>query len=402
MPPNNPFSSRPTRISREELILRQTERENRRKQLRSNWEIFETFAVEIENSMVRPTFNLPEGFSFSHDASTFTPIKATSSFLKVNKEASKYLRVQTKTFGCEVISTYPLKLNDEEDILAIKEVLDNMYLYGGESTSERSGIHIHITVPKSLKILKNILIHAVNNEDIFYYLGGMGQEFRGIHNGSIYCRPMTKKGPPVVRGKSSRTYAQVLNVRDLLESSSLEEFAERYGNILNTGVRHYPPSRYTWINFVTIFRQGSLEYRVFNTTIASQILKATIAFCLDFTKYCLIDAFTTDETELDVHSIFSEHSKESILERFLELANRINLSEKYTQILYEGIVNVPKIELVNEYVFSHLMYHAQGDRTNKEGYWRYSDYSPPKLELDEDEEIKVPHFVDIHNISRSQ
>jgi len=372
-------------------------RNTNRGKMRTTFEMGETFGIEIENNDTIPDFELPSGFCFTHDASVRTPVEANRNGIKISGEKHKLLKTSRQTHGVEVASQYPLKIC-EDDIFKIKTVIDQIYLNGGAFNTTRSGIHIHTTIAKSLKIIKTVLKYCLYLEDVFYYLGGMGQEFRGIKNDSIYCRPITGNGPQVVRCKSAKSLCQVFNAEELLEVKELDEFKLKYGNIRDFGTSGYPPVRYSWINFVTIFRQSSLEFRVFNTTLSSSLLKATISFCMEFTRFCLVETFNKEHSkELEINSIFAEHAKEDVLDRFLEICKLIELDSEYIQILYEGIENVPEIKLEDTLVYSHLMFHARGDKTKKSGYWGNTNHSPKTVNK---AEVKKPFFEDVHNLSR--
>ena len=50
-------------------------------------------------------------------------------------------------------------------------------------------------------------------EDVFYYIGGQGYEYRGaVVNESQYCRPITEWGPQCVEVGSSGKFAQLYHV----------------------------------------------------------------------------------------------------------------------------------------------------------------------------------------------
>jgi hypothetical protein len=260
---------------------------------------------------------------------------------------------------------------------------------GEPLTSERSGIHFHVSVPYNLRILKSIVRLGANLEDFYFYLGGFGYEHRGNKNNHIYCRPITQYGPTVVKYSSTEGH-QVFNIKDLLDAKDVKEFWWRYYATARDGGRagdHYSPVRYHWLNLLSLIQKGSLEFRVFNKTLNVDYIMAALEVCTKFVDLAMVSSYDTLKTGdfLSKNSIYLDRSKEEIVNTFNIFADRTNLSEKTYSIVQKIIKQTPHINIDKEYCFTH-----------KQGYdspFKGSDYHPELISL---KSVKTPNFVDIH------
>lgn len=304
-----------------------------------------------------------------------------------------------RTYGLELVSNI---IDTSMPYLdSLKKMTSDLISMGESPRSYRAGFHVHINTPINLKVLKSICRLGRNLEQVFFLLGCMGYDYRGFRNDSTYCRPITKWGPVCVPTKDDK-YAQVFNSLDLIRSKSIQEFKTKYGDHLNITGR-YIPLRYHWLNLTTLFSQGSLEFRIFNKSLDPTILYAIIEFCKSFSLYAIESSFKESQADgmMGINSVFDVdiHDKEKIIEKFEAFVDVSNLKEKQdvVETLYFLLSSgeIESIILPKTYVFSHLQFHALGNRVRT--HWpKRKDY--PTTFVDEGL-IKRPNFVDRHNLN---
>jgi len=160
-----------------------------------------TCGLEIETDFICPEVffknasrNLQENFAPTHDASVESDVSFASGLYLKN---SFNLNSRGIVIGTELVSN--IFNSDEETFLkTLIELTEFLENFGEPTTSERSGIHFHISLTNpALKIIKNILILGGHYESLFFRIGGMGYKFRGEKNDSIYCRAYNKCGAPL-------------------------------------------------------------------------------------------------------------------------------------------------------------------------------------------------------------
>jgi hypothetical protein len=329
-------------------------------------------------------------WSTTRDASIETDCQTLGGIIvnKLPDKLKKYFRTSKNTSGVEFVS-HIMDYNEIEKIeLALNSLVELLRICGEPLTSERSGIHFHITMPYNLRILKSIVRLGANLEDFYFYLGGFGYEHRGNKNDHIYCRPITEYGPTVVQydGKNGH---QVFNIKDLLESKTANEFWYRYyATSVERQQDHYCPVRYHWLNLLSLVQKGSLEFRVFNKTLNVDYIMAALETCIKFSELAIASSFDTLKAEdfITKNSIYLKRDKETILSSFSSFAERTRMSDKSYTIVREIINKTPEIKIEPEYCLSH-----KNDAISP--YRGQSGYSPRLVPL---EVVKKPKFVDIH------
>jgi hypothetical protein len=305
-------------------------------------------------------------------------------------EKSKKLfgSLKTITTGVEYVSNYFEFTNAAEIETHLNFLMEHLRSLGEPPTSERSGIHFHISMPVNLQILKSIIKIASHMEDIFYYIGCFGYEHRGNKNDLIYCRPITAYGPVVLRMGDGENGQQVFTCESLLKSESVQRFWKNYCGVnYREGVKdHWHPVRYHWINLLSLVQKGSLEFRLFNKTLNTDYIMAALEFCVKFSNYILALSFagSYDLSIFTENSIYADRDKESILKTFYIFSDKISLSQKSRDILEEIIKISPKVNVDKVYCLSH-----------REAYT-----SPFKFDSEHKfiplTEVKKPNYVDIH------
>lgn len=312
------------------------------------------------------------------------------------------IKLERKRAGNEFVSVV-LDSESEKFTPIIKNLCKTLIEMGDSSISERSGIHVHVSLPGvTLEILKSIVRLGRNLEQVFFLLGCMGYDFRGNSNDSIFCRPITKKGPLIARvGYRETGFAKSFHISHLLEAKSIEDFRIRYGNINRRNSR-YVPVRYHWLNLKTLWDYGTLEFRVFNKTLNPLHIISIVEICKLFTKYAVGTSFKIlkEDKFLGENSVFDIESKEPVvrrLQKFLELMDCRPDAFKTLMAIAEKSPVESLHTLNNEYVFCHLMFHAGGDRCPT--LWQEEEYTPFYVNKSK---VKKPVWKDSHNLANER
>lgn len=362
-------------------------------------EIGETCGIEYESDYIVAQ-NLPDSLRVfwrqTHDASIESDKFILNSGLIVENTKNKIVNFLVRS-GCTVGTEFTsviLKASESLTLEVLKRFTDYLGENGHLETSERSGIHFHISLPNpTLSILKSILKMGSNLESLFFTLGGMGYNFRGEKNDSIYCRPITQNGPtfiPYYHGG----YVKCFEINRLLETKNQEEFWENYGD-LKTLYSRYQPVRYSWLNLYPMCPwgeyKGTLEFRVFNTTLNPYYIFAVLNLCKLFTEYAITNSKDIKFSEyLGENSIFNIENKGQI-KKILEISGEFLKIEDNIYYILEDIVNASPIpKLNNENVFSHLLF------SRRSGMPSYFFKNIPDLQSVDSTQIIKPKFVDVH------
>jgi len=336
--------------------------------MRGNFPLIDTIGIEFESLYTHednpPTQGVKEFFNNSHDASIQTDMlymlggRAYGNIS--NKDFKlKLLNRNTVTVGNELVTVpiydkYLLKK-------VVKRITTNLFEAGETTRGTRESLHIHVCFPFNLEILKRILNVSLVLENFFFSIGCLGYEFRGLYNNSIYCRPFSEFGPPVVLDNS--TPRQVLNIDDLFKTNSLESFWNLYGNIGMGGNNRYHPARYFFINLYSLLLHDTLEFRVFNKTLDSNRILALVELCQGICKIIIDEHKYNFICSLGRKSIFTITDMDNNLDILNALDSVLNFNDETLQILKDIIIYSPPYKLKSEYVYTHVKkYLERGNR----------------------------------------
>lgn len=356
--------------------------------------IIDGVGVEFEIMMLSPNLLSGSrelsslGFNVTSDASVESRIRGTGTFSLMGDADFPILNSRTSKVGGELVST--VFNTSETDMLAVFKALTSYLSREGEpETSERASIHYHISYPFNLRILKSVVRLAANMEDIFFQIGCMGYKHRGEINDATYCRPITRKGPMVIKNIDDNN-VQVFNLQELLEAEKLTDFWRRYGDLANERMANsrYVPVRYHWINLKSLLNQNSLEFRVFNTTLNPIFIWATLSFCQAFASFCIGNNNSYKQMKsLDmtkINSAFNPRTKEEMKIALDSFSKLVEIDSYVLEVLKDIIDFSPRVEFKEEYIYSHLR--------NIPTHWANGEYTPPLIKG----KVRQPEFVDIH------
>ncbi len=355
----------------------------------------ETCGIEFETENITSfqLNKLKDMWNVTHDASIESDAYMLNNGMILKNNNFRNIPTRRVIVGTEIVSNI-LNSGSEDFKQTIIELTNIIQEAGEPAEGLRSGIHFHFSLPNpNLRILKSILRLGRYFETLFFTIGCMGYEFRGLKNDSIYCRPITFEGPPCVVGSDGRNY-QCYNIKDALKAKNIDEFWEIFGDLKNHSGR-YNPIRYSWLNIYPLAPwgdyRGTLEFRIFNKTLNPLFIYAAAILCKKFLELALISSYDTlkENSLTRINSIFDkEIKKENIKEHLFTLANMVDMDKDVVQILL-NIIDQSEIPYLNSYyVFTHI-------RPNRyEPYWNRSTFYKPQPIIDR--QIRSPQYVDIH------
>lgn len=201
--------------------------------------------------------------------------------------------------------TPPLKYEDIEILQNIVRKLKK----AGAKVDSSCGIHIHVDganhTPESLRHLVNFM---TARQDLIYESLEIGS--RANH----WCQ------------KLSRNLLNEMKKDKDLSNASMEQIWYSPANDDYRGGidhQHYNSTRYHGLNLHSFFTKGTVEFRLFNSTLHAGKIKAYIQFCLALSAW----AITTNE-KIVFHSMagYSSEQKVTIMRNIL--TNRLGLYGK--------------------------------------------------------------------------
>jgi hypothetical protein len=361
--------------------------------------LFQNIGLEIEysNQILSPKKldiinNL--GWSLHHDASVMSRIptldKSTPVYVSDEKFSSLPLNcLSYNDMGGEIVSpiSNPNSIEFINNLTTICSLLQNE----GE-TSPRASVHVHINIGNQLNLhtLKSILVWGQLLEALIYRIFSVGNEHRGVVNNFNYCRPITSFGPPCVI-LSKQRHGNIFYVNDLLNSSSEDDFWMKMGDSINTNSKRMHPARYVWLNLMSNWKYGTLEWRPANLTLDPYIIRSLIYFCQVCTQlmYCTTPRLYNELKEKPINSLFNPLSDAENMEYFNMVIREFpSVYATFIDILLELYRTGSFPSITNAPVLSHMV--EKDDYV----YFLDNDYLPPTYPK---ATILKPVYQDLHN-----
>ena len=159
-----------------------------------------------------------------------------------------------------------------EDIETLQTIIRKLREAGAKANSS-CGIHIHVDgsnhTPKSLKKLINFM---VARQDLIYEALNIGAR------GDQWCR---KLNPQLL--------VEMRKDKNLSKSSAENIWYSRANDNYCGGIdhQHYNTTRYHGVNLHSYFSKGTVEFRLFNSTLHGGKIKAYIQFCLAVSSWAI-------------------------------------------------------------------------------------------------------------------
>ena len=154
-----------------------------------------------------------------------------------------------------------------EDIGTIQELIRKLRSAGAKVNSS-CGIHIHIDAsPHDVKTLRNIVNIMAAKEDLLYKTLKVD-----VHR-EHYC------------AKADTRFLDELNSK---RPSSMSDFEHIWYNGPSGRNYHYDESRYHGLNLHSVFSKGTIEFRLFNSTLHAGEIKSYIQLCMAISHQALV------------------------------------------------------------------------------------------------------------------
>lgn len=165
--------------------------------------------------------------------------------------------------------TPPLKY---EDIEALQNIIRKFKEIGGVPHSS-CGIHIHIDgANHTATSLRRMVNFMLSRQEIIYEALNIGARK------DRWCRPICKKLYDTMKKESNLT-------KDKAEQIWYSEANDNYWGGVNHN--HYNETRYHALNLHSFFSKGTVEFRLFNSTLHAGRIKAYIQFCLAMSAWAI-------------------------------------------------------------------------------------------------------------------
>lgn len=160
-----------------------------------------------------------------------------------------------------------------EDIATIQEIIRKLR-ESGAKVNASCGIHIHVDASRhNAKTLRNIVNIMAAKEDLLYKALQVKPDRE-----EDYCR------------KADTRFLDVLNKR---KPKTMEQIENLWYNGPSKRHHHYDESRYHALNLHSVFSKGTIEFRLFNSTLHAGKVKAYIQLCLAISHQALIQKGAT-------------------------------------------------------------------------------------------------------------
>ena len=154
-----------------------------------------------------------------------------------------------------------------EDIETIQEMIRKLREAGAKVNSS-CGIHVHVDAsPHTVTTLRNIVNIMASKEDLLYKALGV-QVSR-----ERYCKKADTRFLDDINRKRPKT---------------MEELEGIWYNGEGSRHYHYDDTRYHALNLHSVFSKGTIEFRLFNSTLHAGKIKAYIQLCLAISHQALV------------------------------------------------------------------------------------------------------------------
>lgn len=165
--------------------------------------------------------------------------------------------------------TPPIKY---EDIETLQNIIRKFKEIGGVPHSS-CGIHIHIDgANHTATSLRRMVNFMLSRQEIIYEALNIGARK------DRWCRPICKKLYDTMKKESNLT-------KDKAEQIWYSEANDNYWGGVNHN--HYNETRYHALNLHSFFSKGTVEFRLFNSTLHAGRIKAYIQFCLSMSAWAI-------------------------------------------------------------------------------------------------------------------
>lgn len=171
--------------------------------------------------------------------------------------------IEDRDYSVELVSP----ICSYNDIETIQDIIQRIRWKGG-FCNDSTGIHIHINAePFNADTLRNLVNIFYSKEDLIFKALQV-KEYREYE----YCRKVD---------------VNFINEINTLKPNSLEKVKNLWYGGGDRSNMHYDDTRYHALNLHSVFQKGTIEFRMFNSTMHAGKIKAYIQFCLAISSQAL-------------------------------------------------------------------------------------------------------------------
>lgn len=164
-----------------------------------------------------------------------------------------------------------------DDIESLQKIVRDIRSAGGK-TNGSCGIHVHVDganhTPESIRRLINFM---TSRQDLIYEAIGISSD-----RSSRWCRKLDGE---LLKELKAEKYLTTNSIKQIWYSEANDGYC---GGV---SAEHYNSTRYHGCNLHAFFSKGTVEFRLFNSTLHAGKIKAYIQFCLAVSGW----AITSDE-----------------------------------------------------------------------------------------------------------
>lgn len=154
-----------------------------------------------------------------------------------------------------------------EDIETVQELVRKLRA-GGARVNDSCGIHVHVDASSHTpQTLRNIVNIMASKEDLLY------KTLKVQVNREHYCQ------------KADTRFLEELNHK---RPKTMQEVEQMWYNGYGGRYIHYDDSRYHALNLRSVFSKGTIEFRMFNSTLHAGEVKSYIQLCLAISHQALV------------------------------------------------------------------------------------------------------------------
>jgi hypothetical protein len=154
-----------------------------------------------------------------------------------------------------------------EDISKIQEMI-RLLKSNGARVNDSCGIHVHVDAsPHTAQTLKNVVNIMASKEDILY------KALKVQVDRERYCKKADLRFLDAINNHRPRT---------------LSEIEQMWYNGASRRYQHYDDTRYRALNLHSVFSKGTIEFRLFNSTLHAGEVKSYIQLCLAISHQGLV------------------------------------------------------------------------------------------------------------------
>ncbi len=188
----------------------------------------------------------------------------SDSSIEAQKKGGKEKLFASTDYKVELVSPILTYL----DIEPLQEVIRDLRK-SGAFTNKSCGIHIHVdAAPHTPTSLKNLVNLVASKEELLYKALEIDpQRLR-------YCKKVNEELIQTINKKKPKTLEELADI-----------WYQGYGR--ESRERHYHQSRYHGLNLHSTFTKGTVEFRLFNSTLHAGKVKAYLQFCLALSNQAL-------------------------------------------------------------------------------------------------------------------